>query len=154
MSLQSDVGNFIANLRNQLESALSTGLSGLGGMAQSVGTSVSNIWGGGFAGMKDPEEFVAAVQTYSQQVHAAVDEYNAAADLDASFKGQTQGALAEFVTDTKTLLNAWVKLVDKWADEARAAYTAWQEGDSGSVAANVQNASADIKQMASNISLD
>lgn len=154
MSIQSDFGNFISNLKNQIDSALSAGLTGLGGIAQSAGTGLSNVWGGGFAGMKDPEEFASAVATYSQQVHAAVAEYNASADLDASFKGATQGALTTFVSDTKDLLNAWVKLVDKWAEEARAAYTAWQEGDQGTVSANVQNASAEVKQMASNISLD
>ena len=154
MSLQSDFGNFISNLKNQIENALSQGLSGLGGLAQSAGTGLANIWGGGFAGMKDPEEFVTALQTYSVQVHAAVEEYNASADLDASFKGNVQTSLSTFVTDTKALLNAWVKLVDKWADEAKGAYNAWQEGDKGTVSANVENASAEVKQMASNISLD
>ena len=154
MSLRSDVGNFISNLRNQIESALSTGLSGLGGMAQSAGTALSNVWGGGFAGMKDPEEFCSAVAAYSAKVHEAVDAYNASADLDSSFKGQVQAELNTFVTETKNLLNAWVKLVDKWAEESRAAYQAWQDGDAQSVSANVQNAVDDVKQMAQNITLD
>ena len=63
-------------------------------------------------------------------------------------------ALNQFVVDTKELLNAWVKLVDKWAGESRAAYEAWQVGDNESVTANVQNSSEEVKQMASNISLD
>lgn len=154
MSLRSDVGNFIANLKNQIESALSTGISGLSGMAQSAGTALSNVWGGGFAGMKDPVEFCTAVKNYSVKVHEAVDAYNAAADLESSFKGQVQGELSEFVTETKNLLNAWVKLVDKWADEANEAYKAWADGDKQSVSANVQNAVDDVKQMAQNITLD
>ena len=154
MSLRSDVGNFVANLKNQIESALSSGLAGLGGLAQSGSTALSNVWGGGFAGMKDPEEFCTAVTTYSAKVHEAVAAYNASADLDASFKGSVNPALNQFVTDTKELLNAWVKLVDKWADESRAAYQAWKDGDTQSVAANVQNSSDEVKQMASNISLD
>ena len=77
-----------------------------------------------------------------------------AADLDSSFKGQVQGELNTFVTETKNLLNAWVKLVDKWAEESRAAYQAWQDGDAQSVSANVQNAVDDVKQMAQNITLD
>lgn len=154
MSLRSDVGNFIANLKNQIESALSTGLSGLSGMAQSAGTALSNVWGGGFAGMKDPAEFCTAVKNYSVKVHEAVDAYNAAADLESSFKGQVQGELSEFVTETKNLLNAWVKLVDKWAEEANEAYKAWDDGDKQSVSANVQNAVDDVKQMAQNITLD
>ena len=154
MSLRSDVGNFIANLRNQIESALSTGLSGMSGLAQSAGTALSNVWGGGFAGMKDPEEFCSAVAAYSAKVHEAVNAYNAAADLDSSFKGQVQAELNTFVTETKNLLNAWVKLVDKWAEESRAAYQAWKEGDTQSVAANVQNSSEEVKEMAKNVSLD
>lgn len=154
MSLRSEVGNFVANLRNQIESALSTGLSGMSGLAQSGSTALSNVWGGGFAGMKDPEEFRTALITYSGKVHDAVNAYNAAADLDGSFKGSVNPALNQFVTDTKELLNAWVRLVDKWAQEADAAFQAWNDGDSQTVAANVQNSSDDVKQMAQNISLD
>ena len=154
MSLRSDVGNFVANLKNQIESALSSGLAGLGGLAQSGSTALSNVWGGGFAGMKDPEAFCTAVAAYSAKVHEAVAAYNASADLDASFKGSVNPALNQFVNDTKELLNAWVKLVDKWAEESRAAFQAWQDGDTQSVAANVQNSADEVKQMASNISLD
>lgn len=154
MSLRSDVGNFIANLKNQIESALSTGLTGLGGMAQSAGTALSNVWSGGFAGMKDPADFCTAVKNYSAKVHEAVDAYNASADLESSFKGQVQGELSEFVTETKNLLNLWVKLVDKWASEAEGAFQAWKDGDAQSVSANVSNAVEDVKQMAQNISLD
>lgn len=153
MSLRSDAGNFIANLRNQIESALSTGLSGLGDMAQSAGTSLSNVWGGGFAGMKDPDEFCTAVTTYSTKVHEAVDAYNASAELESSFKGQVQTDLKDFVDETKKLLNAWVKLVDQWASEANLAFEAWQKGDENTVSANVKNAIEDVKQMAQNISL-
>lgn len=154
MSLRSDAGNFIANLRNQIESALSTGLSGLGDMAQSAGTSLSNVWGGGFAGMKDPGEFTAAVTTYSTKVREAVDAYNSSAELESSFKGQVQTDLKDFVEETKKLLNAWVKLVDQWSKEAEEAYKTWAEKDKDTVSANVQNAIEDVKQMAQNISLD
>ena len=129
MGIQSIIGDVKSTVGQRISSFLDQAWAAASGIADTVGTFVANIWSGGFAGVSDFEALKRAIREYSKGVQEIVDNYKTDADLGVTFKGDAATAMTEFITSTKELLMAYVKLVEKWESELDDIYTKYQEGD-------------------------
>ena len=129
MGIQSIIGDVKSTVGQRISSFLDQAWAAASGISDTVGTFVANIWSGGFAGVSDFGALEKAIGTYSEGVKGIVEHYNTDADLEVTFKGDAATAMKEFITSTKELLAAYVKLVEKWKDELEAIYNAYQTGD-------------------------
>ena len=70
MSIQSAFGNIASTVDNGLDSAISVAKAALGNIVGSVGTALSNLWSGGFAGIDENnfESLKQAIITYCDEV--------------------------------------------------------------------------------------
>ena len=105
-----------------------------------------------FAGVSNFEALKAAITRYSQNVQRAVNEYKANAPIDSTFKGKAGEELHSFVDATKELLDAYVKLIEKWNEELDVAYEKYQTGDA-LLQKNVVDDAQAVQQAAQNVSL-
>ena len=153
MGIQSIIGDVKSNAGQKIQSLLDTAYSQASGMAGSIGTFVSNVFDGGFAGVSDFEALNSAITRYKEEVQSIVDTYNANADLEQTFKGEVATAMHEFVTNTKMLLEAYASIVEQWNVDLGEVYARYQEG-AGATAQKIQSDAEAVKQAAQNISLD
>lgn len=153
MGIQAIIGDIRSNAGQTIQSLLDTAYSHASGMAGSIGTFISNVYDGGFAGVSDFDALKQAITRYKEEVQSIVDTYNANADLEQTFKGEVATAMHEFVTNTKTLLEAYASMVEQWNIDLVDVYTKYQEGAS-STAQKIQSDAQDVLAAAQNISLD
>ena len=153
ISIQRTGGNIINSVGNEISAGLSTAGSVLQGILGSASTFVSNIWGGGFVGIKDFDELYAAVKQYAANVQAAVDEYNETADISSTIKGQAAEGVSQFVVSTKELLRAYASLVKAWERELEEVKVKYEEA-TGQINSGVSDAAAQVSNAAKSISLD
>ena len=152
MGIQGIIGDVSSNIGNRITSFLENAWNAVSGITANIGTFVADVWDGGFVGVKDFEALKAAVSEYSAKTQAVIDEYNVNADLDNALKGEAAQALHEFVVSTKSLLDAYVKLVEKWNAELDEYMTNYQEGDQN-LSANVSQDAQDVASAAENIDI-
>lgn len=105
-----------------------------------------------FAGVSNFENLKAAITKYSNRVQEIVKEYDETVKLDATFKGKAGEELHSFVVATKSLLSAYVRLVEKWNEELDDAYERYQAGDV-QLQQNVASDAQAVEQAAQNVSL-
>ena len=153
ISIQRTGGNILNSVGNEISAGLSTAGSVLQGILGSASTFVSNIWGGGFVGIKDFDELYNSVTTYAANVQAAVDEYNEVADISSTIKGQAAEGVSQFVVSTKELLRAYASLVKAWVTELEQVKSAYEK-ETGSIHTTVSEAATEVSNAAKNISLD
>ena len=152
MGIQGIIGDVSSNIGNKITTFLENAWNAVNGITSNIGTFVADIWDGGFVGVKDFEALKAAVTEYSTKTQAVIDEYNVNADLDTALKGDAATALHEFVVSTKSLLDAYVKLVEKWNSELDEYMQNYQEGDSN-LSDNVLQDAQDVAAAAENIDI-
>lgn len=152
MSLQSIVGDVKSSVGQNIQSFLEQAWSAASGIADQVGTFTANIWSGGFAGVSNFAELKSAITSYSNNVQSLIDEYDSHADLEATFKGQAGEAMNEFITATKSLLDAYARLVEKWNSELDEYYENYTSGDT-SLQASVASDTQSVQSAAQNIDL-
>lgn len=152
MSLQSLIGDVKTSVGQNINSFLDNAWSAVNGTADKIGTYVANIWDGGFAGVSNFEELKSAISEYSKNVQTIVDEYDASADLDQTFKGVAAGALPEFIAATKSLLDAYAKLVEKWNVELDEAFEKYTSGDQ-TLSQNVSQDAQQVQSAAQNVDI-
>ena len=117
MGIQNFIGDITSNVGQSIQGFLDSAWSAVSGIGERVGTFVANIWDGGFAGVSNYDGLKTAISNYSKDVQDIVNQYQPDADISDSFQGQSAEALHEFVTSTKSLLDAYVALVEKWNTE-------------------------------------
>lgn len=152
MGIQGIIGDVTSNIGNQISSFLENAWNAVNGIASGIGTFVADVWDGGFVGVKDFEALKSAITEYSNKTQAVIDEYNVNADLDTALKGEAATALQEFVVSTKSLLDAYVKLVEKWNTELDEYMKNYAEGDQN-LSANVSEDAQSVAQAAENIDI-
>ena len=152
MSIQSIIGDVKSRVGNNIKSFLESAWGAVSGIAANVGTFVANIWGGGFAGVSNFDALKTAVSNYATKTQEIIDQYDTAADLDQTFKGSAGTEMTTFITATKSLLDAYVKLVEKWNEELDDAYTKYTEGDK-TLSQNVTSDAEAVEKAAQNVSI-
>ena len=152
MGLQSFIGDVKSTVGQNIKSFLDTAWGAVSGISNQIGSFVANIWDGGFAGVSNFENLKTAVTTYSKNVQDIVDQYDMNSDLTQTFKGTAGDTMTEFVTATKSLLDAYVKLVEKWNTELDDAYAKYQAGDT-SLSQAVNSDAQAVTQAASNVDI-
>lgn len=153
ISLQRTGGNIASEISNNFDASLSTAGAYLQGMIDSADTFFSNIWGGGFVGIKDFGELRTAFTNYAAGVQAAVDEYNESADISSTVKGKAADGLQQFVVSTKELLRAYATLVKSWEADLDKVAAAYDETTTN-INSNVSSQASEVSQLAKSISLD
>ena len=141
MGIQSIIGDIKSTVGQKVKSFL-----------DSAWGFVANIWSGGFAGVSDFGELKSAITTYSNNVQDIINQYNTQADLEATFKGKAGTEMTEFVKATKSLLDAYVKLVEKWNGELDGYYEKYQAGDT-TLSSNVQSDAQAVEQAAQKVDI-
>jgi gas vesicle protein len=152
MGIQSIIGDVKSSVGNQINSFLEEAWGAVSGLKDQVGTYVSNIWSGGFAGVSNFEELKSAIDTYSADVDEIIEKYDASADLSVTFQGKAGEELTEFVNSTKSLLMAYGQLVKKWKDELNDAYEKYQSGDT-TLSSNVSQDAQDVAAAAQKVDI-
>ena len=152
MGIQAIIGDVQSTLGQVLTSIYDNATSLISGFAGQIGTFVANIWDSGFAGVSNFDSLKAAINKYSQNIQNIVNEYNENADLDSTFKGKAGESMHTFVQNTKTLLQAFVSLVEQWNNELDDAYAKYQSGDT-SLSASVESDAQAVAEKAQNINL-
>lgn len=152
MGIQSIIGDVSSAIGNNVQGFLDGAWSAVHGIADNIGSFVANIWSGGFAGVSNYDQLKSAVSSYSNDVKSIVDNYNMDADLEQTFKGEAGTTLKEFVTATKSLLDAYVALVEKWNTELDTYYEKYQGGDT-SLSQNVSSDAQQVEQAAQNVNI-
>ncbi len=152
MGIQSIIGDIKSTVGQKVKSFLDSAWGAVSGIADRVGTFVANVWSGGFAGVSDFGELKSAITTYSNNVQDIINQYNAQADLDSTFKGKAGTEMTEFVKSTKSLLDAYVKLVEKWNGELDGYYEKYQSGDT-TLSSNVQSDAQAVEQAAQKVDI-
>ena len=147
-SIGDAIGGFGAQLSNKAAVNSNNNLR----FQTQVGGFVANVFGDDFAGVSNFEDLKEAISKYSREVQEIVKEYDERARLDTTFKGKAGEELHTFVEATKELLNAYVKLIEKWNEELDDAYARYQAGDV-QIQQNVQSDAQAVQQAAQNVSL-
>lgn len=147
-SIGDAIGGFGAKLSNRAAVNSNNNLK----FQTQVGGFVANVFGDDFAGVSNFEDLKEAISKYSREVQEIVKEYDERARLDTTFKGKAGEELHTFVEATKELLNAYVKLIEKWNEELDDAYARYQAGDV-QIQQNVQSDAQAVQQAAQNVSL-
>ena len=152
MGIQGVIGDVRSTVGQRISSFLDMAWGAVSGLATNIGSFVANIWDGGFAGVSNFEQLKTAITNYSNNVKEIVDTYDTSADLESTFKGQAGTAMTEFITSTKSLLDAYVKLVEKWNVELDDAYQKYQEGDTN-LAESVTSDAEDVASAAEKVEI-
>ena len=152
MGLQSLIGDVKSTVGNNIKSFLESAWGAVSGLSSNIGSFVANIWGGGFAGVSNFDALKTAVTNYANKVQEIIDEYDTSADLEQTFQGKAGEEMTTFITATKSLLDAYVRLVNKWNDELDDAYAKYQAGDQ-TLQSNVASDAQAVEQAAQNVSI-
>lgn len=152
MGIQSIIGDVKSTVGKNIQSFLDSAWGAVNGLSSTIGTFVANVYGGGFAGVSDFDALKTAIKNYSDQVQTIVDEYDVSADLDQTFKGKAGEELTSFITSTKSLLDAYVKLVEKWNTELDDAYEKYTQGDT-TLQSNVASDAQQVAQAAQQVEI-
>lgn len=152
MGIQGIIGDVSSSIGNKISSFLENAWNAVSGITAGIGTFVADVWDGGFVGVKDFEALKAAITDYSAKTQTVIDEYNINADLETALKGEAATALQEFVVSTKSLLDAYVKLVEKWNVELDEYMKNYEEGDLN-LSSNVSEDAQSVAQAAENIDI-
>ena len=152
MGIQSIIGDVKSTVGNKIKSFLDTAWGAVSGLSNNIGTFVANVWGGGFAGVSDFGALKSAVTSYSNNVQEIINQYDTKADLETTFKGKAGEEMTTFVVATKSLLDAYVKLVEKWNNELDEYYERYQQGDT-TLQANVASDAQAVEQAAQKVDI-
>lgn len=152
MGIQSIIGDIKSTVGQNIKSFLESAWGAVNGIASNIGTFVANVYGGGFAGVSDFGALKTAITNYSNNVQEIVNTYDVNADLEQTFKGKAGEEMRTFITSTKSLLDAYVKLVEKWNTELDDAYEKYQQGDT-SLQSNVSSDAQAVEQAAQNVNI-
>ena len=152
MGIQSIIGDVKSTVGNKIKSFLDTAWGAVSGLSNNIGTFVANVWGGGFAGVSDFGALKGAVTSYSNNVQEIINQYDTKADLETTFKGKAGEEMTTFVVATKSLLDAYVKLVEKWNNELDEYYERYQQGDT-TLQANVASDAQAVEQAAQKVDI-
>lgn len=129
MSSQMLIGDVKSVYGNTIKNALESSVSLTKGLSSIIGSFTANIFGTGFAGVSNFTQLKQAISNYSRKTRAAINQYNANANVSKTFKGKSADQAREFINATKQLLEAYVALVEKWNKELDDAYAKYQSGD-------------------------
>ena len=151
MGIQGLIGDVTSTAGNSIKNSLNSAFGLLKGAADRIGTFTANIYSGGFAGVSNFNELYAAIDTYSNNVQNAVNEYKANTDISNTFKGSAADELPKFVEATQALLNAYVGLVEEWKTELAQYYEKYTQG-SNQLSQNVQQDTQSVVENAQRIS--
>ena len=152
MGLQALIGDVKSTVGNNIKSFLESAWGAVSGISANIGSFVANVWSGGFAGVSNFEALKTAITNYANKVQEIIDEYDTKADLEQTFKGKAGEEMTTFIAATKSLLDAYVKLVTKWKEELDDAYEKYQQGDT-SLQSNVASDAQAVEQAAQNVSI-
>lgn len=152
MGIQSIIGDIKSTVGQNIKSFLDSAWGAVNGLAGNIGSFIANVYGGGFAGVSDFGALKTAITNYSNQVQEIVDTYDVNADLEQTFKGKAGEEMTTFIASTKSLLDAYVKLVEKWNTELDDAYEKYQQGDT-SLQSNVSSDAQQVEQAAQNVNI-
>lgn len=121
----------------------------------SVGTKLSNLWDGGFAGIDENnfESLKQAIVQYCDEVDAIIDGFNQQGHLEVAYKGAIQDAANDFVVAVKEILVAYVSTMRRNIAEADTAFQNYRQA-AQSIAQDVQADAANIRSEAQKVKLD
>lgn len=152
MGIQSLIGDIRSTVGQNIRSFLDSAWGAVNGLSSGIGTFVANVFDGGFAGVSDFGALKTAITNYSNQVQEIVNTYDVNADLEQTFKGKAGEEMTTFISSTKSLLDAYVKLVEKWNTELDDAYEKYQQGDT-SLQSNVSSDAQAVEQAAQKVNI-
>ncbi len=155
MSIQSAFGNITSAVDNGLDSAISVAKAALGNIVGSVGTALSNLWSGGFAGIDENnfESLKQAIITYCDEVDEIINGFNQEGNLEVAYKGAIKDAASDFVGAVKEILVAYVSTMRRNIAEADTAFQNYKQA-AQSIAQDVQADAANIRSEAQKVKLD
>lgn len=155
MSIQSVAGNFITGAKNDITSIFAGAKGALENIVGSVGTKLSNLWDGGFAGIDENnfESLKQAIIQYCDEVDAIIDGFNQQGHLEVAYKGAIQDAANDFVVAVKEILVAYVSTMRRNIAEADTAFQNYRQA-AQSIAQDVQADAANIRSEAQKVKLD
>lgn len=155
MSIQSAVGNIISNTKNDITSIITGAKGALENIVGSVGTKLSNLWDGGFAGI-DENSFGTlkqAIMDYCNEVDEIINGFNQEGHLEVAYKGAIQDSANDFVVAVKEILVAYVSTMRRNIAEADTAFQNYRQA-AQSIAQDVQADAANIRSEAQKVKLD
>ena len=155
MSIQSAVGNIISNTKNDITSIITGAKGALENIVGSVGTKLSNLWDGGFAGI-DENSFGTlkqAIMDYCKEVDEIINGFNQEGHLEVAYKGAIQDSANDFVVAVKEILVAYVSTMRRNIAEAVTAFQNYRQA-AQSIAQDVQADAANIRSEAQKVKLD
>ena len=155
MSIQSALGNFATGAKNDITSIFAGAKGALENIVGSVGTKLSNLWDGGFAGIDENnfESLKQAIVQYCDEVDAIIDGFNQQGHLEVAYKGAIQNAANDFVVAVKEILVAYVSTMRRNIAEADTAFQNYRQA-AQSLAQDVQADAANIRSEAQKVKLD
>lgn len=155
MSIQSAVGNIISNTKNDIDAFFTQAKASLENIVGSVGTKLSNLWDGGFAGIDENnfDTLKQAIISYCDEVDAIINGFNQEGHLEVAYKGAIQDAANDFVVAVKDILVAYVSTMRRNIAEADTAFQNYKQA-AQSIAQDVQADAANIRSEAQKVKLD
>lgn len=155
MSIGSALGNITSNVVNDLESILASAKSKLENIVGSVGTGLTNVWDGGFAGIDETNfhTLTEALNQYCVGIEELINGFNQRNKLEVAYKGAIQDAADEYVAAVKNILVAYVTRMRTNIAEAETAFANYKQG-AAAIAQNVTSDAQSIRAEANEIKLD
>lgn len=155
MSIQSAVGNIVSSTKNDIGSFFTQAKAALENIVGSVGTKLSNLWDGGFAGIDETsfDTLKQAIVDYCNEVDAIINGFNQEGHLEVAYKGAIQDAANDFVVAVKEILVAYVSTMRRNIAEADTAFQNYKQA-AQSIAQDVQADAANIRSEAQRVKLD
>lgn len=155
MSIQSAVGNIERSVDNTLDTLISGARTSFENILGSLGTSLSNIWDGGFAGIDESNFPVLKeyITKYCSDIEAIISGFNEQARVEVAYKGSVQTASTDFIKAVKDILQAYVSTMKRNIADADLAFKNYAAG-AQQISQNVTSDASDIRSEAAKIRLD
>lgn len=155
-SIKSSASNIVNAATNYGESFFSNVGTNLEANFNSVGTALNSIIDGGFIGIDETQLnsiLIPAIESYCAEIEGKIDAFNALAPASQAFKGNVEGAVVEFITECKRVLQNMVAAMRAQIRTANKSLEQWKSGDK-SVAASTSANISEVRAMGNNINLD
>jgi len=155
MSVQSGISGVHSIQSNVVDTIISSARTYFENLIGTLGTTLSNFWDGGFAGINENglEDLVSAINTYCANIQGLIDEFNENAAVEIAYKGAIQIAAADFIKSVKEILQAYVSTIRRNVEESRVAFQNYAQG-AQQISQSVSSDAQSVRSKANEIKLD
>lgn len=155
MGIRSGLSDAVAGVQTAWNNTVDQIGARISGIFDTAATALGSIWSGGFIGIDENNwsTIKDAIEKLIENANTEVEKFNELANRDDALKGEAAAALGEYLKACKGLLYAYVTTYRNFVTDAETALNAMKAGDTANAQA-VQNAAADVEQMANEIRVD